>query len=66
MSEQIDYRAEVLKVYPDAVCNYEFYARIDNYGYEVLAGGSVLAFGECGEFYSWQSAYETLKQQGKL
>jgi len=73
VTTEIDYKAEVLKVYPDAFIHFD----------ETVGAGSVnaywfnTAFGRMPQricrIYSkehlttaWQSAYETLKQQGKL
>ena len=59
----IDYKAEVLKHYPDA-----YYVRFDICFYEIMSceppcislsiGGS--------EQEAWQNAYEQLKKEGKI
>lgn len=70
-AETIDYKAEVLKVYPDAFCDY---GDVDDYTchYWITTPhlddlcqtiGQIVKSGQWG---AWQSAYETLKKQGKL
>jgi hypothetical protein len=62
----INYKEEVLKVYPNAECIYESYSAISVYGYEIRNELVLLAEICITESAAWESAYNNLKQQGKL
>lgn len=53
----INYEEEVKKIYPNAEC------KSNRIGYYIdILGGCTYN----NEFFAWQSAYKTLKQQNKL
>ena len=66
---QINYEAEVLRVYPDAVYVYFPYSRHGKHHIRRYPqSGMPISIGtsKAGEAYAWESAFNTLKQQGKL
>ena len=65
MSNQIDYRAEVLKVIPSAVSKWSHYHMQYVIGHMPEAHVELIGFGDTRK-QAWESAYETLKQQGKI
>jgi hypothetical protein len=59
----VNYKEEVLKVYPDAYQSVDIkqrYVIID------LATSTQLGISNISRTYSWQSAYNKLKQEGKI
>jgi hypothetical protein len=61
MTEQINYEAEVKRVYPDAYCGN------NNIFYSIYSGILGMCIGSgMTKYKAWQSAFNRLKQQGKL
>jgi hypothetical protein len=61
MEQQINYEAEVKRVYPEAKVEYV------SFGYSFIVNGKKgLSVARPIESLAWQSAYENLKKQGKL
>ena len=67
---EIDYRAEVLKVYPDARSEWYIlqFGGLQWFVFEDNASNkpNISGIGNKTEPEAWQSAYEVLKQDGKL
>ncbi len=66
MTEKIDYKAEVKAVFPDAKAVMAEYADI----YDIVISDGTKYRNKIASSYwvsdAWQSAYEILKQQGKI
>lgn len=65
MSE-INYKEEVLKVCPDAYCFEGFYPPPDDFYFVICIDLLGISAWEDTEQSAWESAYNKLKQEGKI
>lgn len=65
MTNEPDYKIEVLKVYPDATLEYMIDLHCDTYFY-IMSGSEIISDTVIhNSFPSWKSAYERIKNQQK-
>ena len=70
VTDQINYEAEVKRVYPDAMCKWSSHHKVYciwSLAYFDENPICVIAYGtKSSQQSAWERAYNTLKQQGKL
>lgn len=57
-------KEQILEKYPDAVCHYEFYGMVGEWGYEIITQDKILAYLCVTENDAWQNALNELIKQG--